>query len=190
MRGAGSRRRGLDPFQSGWAQGVIASHDGPRRRRRARSAGRLQQGTRGNRPGADLRGVRRSGGRVRRLGDQEGSGRAHRPGRSELVLPGPALGQVQGEAAGRAGEPSGQGEEASPQVYQRLAQTDARGPARQVMGDDLDGQPGAVGGEAARGEVVEPHAVLQVADGVLDLGVAAMVGLQIQGVALPAVMKA
>ena len=33
--------------------------------------------------------------------------------------------------------------------------------------------------------MVEAHAVLQVADGVLDLGVAAMVGLQFQGVALP-----
>ena len=42
-----------------------------------------------------------------------------------------------------------------------------------------------IGGEAARWQVVEPHAVLQVADGVLDLRVAAMVGLEIQGVALP-----
>ena len=33
--------------------------------------------------------------------------------------------------------------------------------------------------------MVEAHAVLQVADGVLDLGVAAMVSLEIQGVALP-----
>ena len=32
--------------------------------------------------------------------------------------------------------------------------------------------------------MVEPHAVLEIADGVLDLGVAVMVGLQIQGVAL------
>ena len=32
--------------------------------------------------------------------------------------------------------------------------------------------------------MVESHAVLQVADGVLDLGVAAMVGLKVQGVAL------
>ena len=30
--------------------------------------------------------------------------------------------------------------------------------------------------------MVEPHAVLQIADGILDLGVAAMVGLQCQGV--------
>ena len=49
---------------------------------------------------------------------------------------------------------------------------------------ELDGQPGTVGGEVARGEVVEPYAVLEVADGVLDLGVAAMVGLQFQDVAL------
>ena len=42
-----------------------------------------------------------------------------------------------------------------------------------------------IGGEAARWQVVEAHAVLQVADGVLDLGVAAMVGLKVQGVALP-----
>ena len=33
--------------------------------------------------------------------------------------------------------------------------------------------------------MVEPHAVLQVADGVLDLGVAAVVGLQFQGLPVP-----
>ncbi len=33
--------------------------------------------------------------------------------------------------------------------------------------------------------MIEPHAVLQVADGVLDLGVAAMVGLEVQGVPVP-----
>ena len=42
-----------------------------------------------------------------------------------------------------------------------------------------------IGGETARGEVIEPDAVLQVADGVLDLSVAAMVGLEIQGLPLP-----
>ena len=51
-----------------------------------------------------------------------------------------------------------------------------------VVGDDLHRQPGAVGGEAARGEMVQPDAVLEVSDGVLDLGVAAVVGLQFQGV--------
>ena len=41
----------------------------------------------------------------------------------------------------------------------------ARGPTCQVVGHDLHGQPGGVGGEASRGEVVEPHAVLEIADG-------------------------
>ena len=87
---------------------------------------------------------------------------------------------MQGGAAGRAGEPSGQGEEASPEGLggnHLLTQPDARGPAGQVVGDDLDGQPSGVGREASRGEMVEPHAVLQVSYGILDLGVAAVVGL-------------
>ena len=42
-----------------------------------------------------------------------------------------------------------------------------------------------IGGEATRGEMVEPDTVLQVADGVLDLGVAAMVGLEVQGISVP-----
>ena len=45
--------------------------------------------------------------------------------------------------------------------------------------------PGAVGWEAARGEMVQPHAVLEVANGILDLGVAPMVGLQFQGFPVP-----
>ena len=107
---------------------------------------------------------------------------------AELVLPRPALGQMQSEAAGRASEPSGQGEEAPPEGLggrQRLAQADARCPAGQIVGHHLHGQPGTIGGEASRGEMVQPHAVLEVADGVLDLGVAAMVGLQVQRVSVP-----
>ena len=50
------------------------------------------------------------------------------------------------------------------------------------MRHDLHGQPGTVGGEATRGEMIEAHAVLEVADGVLDLGVAAMVGFGMSGV--------
>ena len=49
-------------------------------------------------------------------------------------------------------------------------------------GQALNRQPGGVGSEAARGEMVEPRAVLEVSDDVLDLGVAAMVGLQFQSV--------
>ena len=65
--------------------------------------------------------------------------------------------------------------------HHRLTQTDARCPACQVVGHHLDRQPGGVGGEAARGEMVQPDAVLEVSDGILDLGVAPMVGLQFQG---------
>ena len=39
-------------------------------------------------------------------------------------------------------------------------------------------QAGSVGGEVVRGEMVQPDAVLEVAYGVLDLGVAAMISLQ------------
>ena len=105
-------------------------------------------------------------------------------GATKLVLPRPVLWQVQSEATRRAGEPTVEGEEASPQSlggHYLLAQTDARGPACQVMRHHVDGQPGGVGWEAARGEMVQPHAVLEVANGILDLGVAAMVGLQFQG---------
>ena len=49
-------------------------------------------------------------------------------GATELVFPGPTLGQMQGEATGRAGEPSGEGEEPPPEDFgghHLLAQPDA-----------------------------------------------------------------
>ena len=105
-------------------------------------------------------------------------------GATELVFPGPAPWQMQSEAARRAGEPSGEGEEPSSEGlggHHLLAQTDARRPASQVVGHHLHRQPGSVGGEAPRGEMVQSDAVLEVSDGVLDLGVAAMVGLPVPG---------
>ena len=95
---------------------------------------------------------------------------------------------MQGEAACRAGDASGQGEEPPPEGlggHDLLTQADAGCPAGQVVGHHLYRQPGAVGGEAARGEVVQPDAVLEVAYRVLDLGVAAMVSLQFQGFSVP-----
>ena len=65
-------------------------------------------------------------------------------GATELVFPGPALGQMQSELARRAGEPSGDRKEAASQGlggHHRLAQTDARGPACQVVGHRLHRQP-------------------------------------------------
>ncbi len=76
---------------------------------------------------------------------------------AELVLSRPALGKMQGDSACFAGDASGQREETPPQGLggaHRLAEPDARRPACQVMGDDLDGQPGGVGGEAARGSAI------------------------------------
>ena len=78
-------------------------------------------------------------------------------------------------------DPSHQSEDPPPEGlgdHGPLAQTNPRRPAGQVMRHHLDGQPGAVGGEARRRHVVQPDAVLEVAYGVLDLGVAAMIGLQ------------
>ena len=122
-------------------------------------------------------------------------------GAAELVLLGPALGEMQGETAGFASDAPGQGEEASPEGLgggHWLAQPDARRPAGEVMshhpisstGQALHPQPGGVGGEAARGQVVEAHAVLEVADGIFDLGVAAMVGFKIKVSHSLSVMKA
>ena len=79
----------------------------------------------------------------------------------------PALGKVQGQPARRAGEPSGQGEEPPPEGlggHDLFTQTEPGRPAGQVVRHHLDGQPGAVGGETPRGEMVQPHAVLEVAD--------------------------
>ena len=74
-------------------------------------------------------------------------------GATELGFPGPTLGKMQSKAAGRTGEPFGHREEASSEGlggYQLLAQTEPRRPVGQVVGEQLDGQPGGVGGETAR----------------------------------------
>ena len=68
-------------------------------------------------------------------------------------------------------------EEPSPEGlggHDLLTQADARCPTGQVMRHRLDGQPGVVGGEAARGAMVEADAVLEVAYRIPDLGVAAV----------------
>ena len=151
--------------------------------------GGLRHGERRSRTGMARVGgdVQLAGGRVsgrRAPSGRKWQGTQSGQGATELGFPGPTLGQMQGEAARRAGEPSGEGEEASPEGlggYDLLAQPEPRGPASQVMRQHLHRQPGGVGGEATRGEMVQPHAVLEVSNGVLDLGVAAMVGLQFQG---------
>ena len=135
--------------------------------------------------------LRLSGGWVgRRRCRQAGSGMARSRAKARLnfLSPRPAIRKMQGQPACRAGEPSGQGEEPPTEGLgggYPLSQTDPRRPAGQVVGHRLDGQPGAVGGEAARGEMVQPDAVLEVAYDILDLGVAAMVSLQFEQLPVP-----
>ena len=120
--------------------------------------------------------------------DRGWQGAQSRQGSTEQVPPGPALREMQSETARRACKSSDQGEEApseGPGGHHLLPQTDAGGPAGQIVSHHLHGQPSGVGGKAPRGQMVQSHTVLQVADGVLDLGVSAMVGFQFQGVPVP-----
>ena len=85
-------------------------------------------------------------------------------GAAELVFPGPMLWQMQSEAARRAGEPSRQSEEPPSEGlggHDLLTQADAGCPAGQVMRHHLYRQPGAVGGEAPRGERFSPTPYLR-----------------------------
>ena len=98
----------------------------------------------------------------------------------------------QGQRCGRCrvrrrAEPSGQGEEPSPKGLggRDLSPRPIRAVQRAVVGHHLYRQPSAVGGEAAGRHVVQTDAVLEVSNGVLDLGVAAVVGLQFQGLSVP-----
>ena len=111
------------------------------------------------------------------------------PGRGCTGPPMASAGEMQSETARRAGEPPGQGEEPPPEGlggHYLLAQAEPRCPAGEVMRHHPYRQPSTVGGEAARGEMIQPHAVLEVPDGVLDLGVSAMISLQFLGVPVPA----
>ena len=117
---------------------------------------------------------------------QEGSGRVRSLAKALLnwFCQGQPWGRCRVRRRAELGEPSGHREEAPSEGlggHQLLVQTDASCPAGQVVRHRLDGPPGSVGGEAPRGEMAQSHAVLEVSDGVLDLGVAAMVGLEIQG---------
>ena len=122
---------------------------------RGRSVGRMAAGWRpdGGRMAAGCR--RRQAGVA---GAQSGQGTI------ELGFPRPALWQMQCEAARRAGDPSGQGEEPPPEGlggHHLLAQTDARCPAGQVVGHHLYRQPGGVGAKRPEGRWFNPTPCLR-----------------------------
>ena len=85
--------------------------------------------------------------------------------------------------SGRAGQPTGQGDQPAPQRLgghqPAVAQPQDRDPAQQVVGQGGDDQPGRVGQELARGAVPQPRAVLEIADGELHHRMAAMIGIQL-----------
>ena len=56
---------------------------------------------------------------------------------------------------------------------------------RRKAEDPRVGTPRSIGGEAARGEMVQADAVLEVSDGILDLERGGDVGLQFQGLPVP-----
>ena len=103
--------------------------------------GGLRHGERRSRTGMARVGgdVQLAGGRV--SGRQapsgwEWQGSQSSEGATELGCPGPALGQMQGEAARRVGEPSGDREEPSPEGlggHHLLAQPEPRRPAGQQL---------------------------------------------------------
>ena len=95
---------------------------------------------------------------------------------------------MQGEPPCRAGDTSDQGEDPPPDGlggHDLLAQTEPGHPQGQVVGHHLYGEPGGVGGEAARGEMVQPDAVLEISNGILDLGVSAVGRLQFEHLPVP-----
>ena len=81
------------------------------------------------------------------LSGGEWQGAQSRHGAAELGFPGPALGKMLRQAACLAGDASGQGEETPSEGlggHDPLTEPDAGGPPSQVVGDHLDGQPGAL----------------------------------------------
>ena len=92
-----------------------------------------QQGTLADRGGASLRGVGSVAGWP---SGREWNGSQSGQGATELGFPRPALGKMQGEAAGRAGDSSGEGEEPPPEGlggHHLLTQTGPRCPTGEVM---------------------------------------------------------
>jgi hypothetical protein len=124
------------------------------------------------------------GARCCRAGPEESQARV-RDG--EVPGPGPVGGEPQDEAPGRADEAGGD-------VQQAIAEGLGRGlgqlaleevgaaPGQQVGGGEAELEPRLIGGESQERHAVRPGA-LQGLDAVLGLGVAAVAGFELDGVA-------
>ena len=112
---------------------------------------------------AGSRQPRSSGPAVRVRSREERDRPEPREGGSEADRPGPARRQVERETTGRSGEPASEAEHPTAERLRRddpLTQADPGCPAGEVMGDDLDREPGPVGRELAGGQVIEVDPVL------------------------------
>src|SRR6266536_2591453 len=111
-------------------------------------------------------------------GDRYRSDPAERFG--EVLLPGPAGGQMQRPTAGVRGQATGQGEQAAADgargTDDTVGESEQFGPAQQVVRERCNDCPGGVGVELSGGEVLE-RLVFEVADDGLDDSVLAVLGL-------------
>jgi hypothetical protein len=101
---------------------------------------------------------------ARRRSGEQGDRPQPREGRGEADGPWPARREVEGEPPGTAGEPPGDGEQAPAEGLggdDPGPGAEAGGPAGEVVGHHLDRQPGAVGGEPARRQVLRPTPYLR-----------------------------
>ncbi len=120
-------------------------------------------------------------GQKRRRQPPHGRERPH-----EGFLPGPARRESQKRASGRTGDAPGQSEESPPDRLggEAALPGQLRRLAAQVVSEHLQGQPGGIGAELPRRQMVEAHPVFQITDDVLDLGMAAVIGFKLQSVTL------
>jgi hypothetical protein len=125
-------------------------------------------------------------GRVLSGGAGQSARGSEQPG--EGVGPGPSGGHAEGVTAGAVDGDRGNGSDAGPErdAGGGWLIAEEAGPADEVVGDHVAGEPGGVGGAVAGGDVFDA-AGFEVADGEFDDGVVAVEGVGFDGVEVDAV---
>ena len=157
----------------------------------ARMAREYATGTLSDRAGTSLRGssvVRWVGRSPTVPSGREWNGSQSGQGAAELLSPRPAPGKMQGQPACRAGEPSGQGEEPPPEGLgggYPLSQTDRAVQRARLWAIVWTASQAPLAAKRSEGRWFSPTPLLEVAYGILDLGVAAMVSLPVRATPRP-----
>lgn len=106
--------------------------------------------------------------------ERRSEGRHPMPGAEEILLPAPALGQLQHPLVRGANELSGEGDDPSPK---RLGPLEHRPAERlplveheEIEGQDFQLQVGSVGKKLARRDAVDAEVLLELVDGLLHIG--------------------